>query len=105
MVDKELTTEQLRSMVSAEKAKLASRAERQRLQTELRQLKTSGRADTAGRIGRGFAILRKKAGAAVIKQARAIRERQIVEEKRRKKTRRKGGALIGQDSMFAPLDF
>ncbi len=103
MVQKQISLRELQRAVAIEKTKLRKMQERERLQRELKQLRGAGRTDIAGRIGRGFVILSKKAGSVAMKQARLIRERQIEESKR---TKKKGGrSLTGRDDIFAPLDF
>ncbi len=93
----------IKRQIAIEKSKVFKATERSRLESELRQLRRSGRTDVAGRIGRGLVIIGKKTGKVVLKQAQLMRERQIREAKRTKKRGR--GGLTGRDDMFAPLDF
>ncbi len=98
---KEMTLRELQRAVASEKKKANTLQMKRKLALQLRQLKSSGRSDISGRIKRGFVILTKKTGGAIVRQARLIRERQIQQSKRPKK---KGG-LTGRDNVFGPLDF
>jgi len=100
---KRISLRQLQREVAIERSKARKLEQRQRLEAQLKQLRTSGRSDVPGRIKRGFVILARKAGGAVVKQARLIRQRQIEETKRTNKRRRR--SLTGRDNRFAPLDF
>ena len=103
MVRRTSSLASIKRQIAIERAKVSKATERTRLESELRQLRRSGRTDVAGRIGRGLVILGKKAGKAALKQAQLIKEQQIREVKR---TRKRGrGGLTGRDDMFAPLDF
>jgi len=100
---KQMSLKKLKTEIARERLKVRRLDERARLQKQLKDLRMAGRTDIAGRIGRGFVILGKKAGKATMKQARLIRERQLDEAKRTKK--RGGGGFTGQDNIFRPLDF
>ena len=94
MVKKILTNKQLRRAIDMERARIKKIKERDALERQLKNLRSSGRTDVAGRIGRGFVVLSKKAGSAALKQAKLIRERQIEDDARRKKKKKKSNGVF-----------
>jgi len=88
MKKKQISLKQLQRAIAKERVRLNSLSKRENLEKELKQLRRSGRTDFAGRIGRGFVILSKKAGGIAMKQARLIRNRQIEESKMINKKRK-----------------
>ena len=96
--DKELADLRRQLAVSKKKAKIVKakfdiESEKRKLKKELFLLKNP----TAARLGRGFKVLAKGAGKALIKQGRLIKERDVQESKR--KGKKKGFAA----SEFNPL--
>ena len=100
--DRELASLRRQLAVSKKKAKIVQvkfdiESEKRKLKKELFLLKNP----TASRIGRGFKVLAKGAGKALLKQGRAIKERDIQESKRRGK--KKGFGVSDFDPL--KLDF
>lgn len=118
MVDKkQLSIQQLKSLIAKERARLAKVQQRERLQTELRELQVGQRTGVrlVRRLGRGLKITGKKVGGALARQAKRIAEQQerqrIAESKIRRRTklpkRRKARRPRDEGGLgiMAPLDF
>ena len=97
--DRELESLRRQLAVSKQKSKIVKarfdvESEKRKIKKELFLLKNP----TVSRLGRGFKVLAKGAGKAILKQGKLIQERQMQEDRR--PTRKKRGSSV---SGFDPL--